>query len=110
MVPYLDDQIPEDEKSRRLDLLLKTQREISFELGKRYDGQICETLFEAKSDVEGQIQGRTTHNKLVYCYAPESLIGHTVPVKVLKAFPSVLRCELVAGSAAATARDGALSL
>ncbi|MBL7686706.1 MAG: tRNA (N6-isopentenyl adenosine(37)-C2)-methylthiotransferase MiaB [Bdellovibrionaceae bacterium] len=105
-----DDQIPEDEKSRRLDLLLKTQREISFELAKPYDGQVYDTLFEAKSDVEGQIQGRTTHNKLVYCYAPESLIGQTVPVKVLKAFPSVLRCELVTGSAASTVHNGTLNL
>lgn len=104
-----EDQIAEEEKSRRLDLLLKTQRRISFELAVPYEGQTYDTLFESKSDVEGQIQGRTTHNKLVYCLASETYIGQTVPVKVLKAFPSVLRAELVGPSSLAT-RAGALSL
>lgn len=90
-----EDQIPEDEKQRRLEALIDLQRDISFELAKDYDGQILDVLLDAKTDTEGQLQGRTTQNKLVFLNAPEALIGQTVPVKVLKAYPNVLRAELV---------------
>ena len=89
-----EDQVPEEEKSRRLTQLLETQRRISFELALPFEGQTYDVLFESKSKTEGQIQGRTTHNKLVYSYGSDALIGSVAPVKVLKAFPTVLRGEL----------------
>jgi tRNA-2-methylthio-N6-dimethylallyladenosine synthase len=89
------DQVPEEEKQRRLEVLLDLQREISFELAKDYDGITTEILVEAKTNVEGQLQGRTTQNKLTFLYGGEELIGKTVPVKILKSFPNVLRAELV---------------
>lgn len=89
------DQITDEEKQRRLEVLLDLQRDISFELAKDYDGKVVEVLVEAETELKGQLQGRTTQNKLVYFYGdPERLIGQTVPVKVLKAFPNVLRGEL----------------
>lgn len=90
-----EDQLSEDEKQRRLQKLLDLQREISFELAKPLDGQTLDVLFENTTDVEGQIQGRSTQNKLVFAYGDKSLIGQTVPVKILKAFPSVCRGEIV---------------
>lgn len=89
------DQVPEDEKQRRLEALIELQREISFDLAKDYDGLTMEVLVDAKTDTEGQVQGRTTQNKLVFLQAPESLIGQFVQVKVTKAYPNVLRAELV---------------
>lgn len=89
------DQITDEEKQRRLEVLLDLQRDISFELAKDYDGKIVEVLVESETELKGQLQGRTTQNKLVYFYGePDRLIGQTVPVKVLKAFPNVLRGEL----------------
>lgn len=109
-----DDQIPEDEKQRRLQVLIDLQREISFELAKDYDGLVFNVLVEAKTDIEGQLQGRTMQNKLVFFSVgngeaegrggkadesigriTEELIGRITPVKVLKAFPSVLHGERV---------------
>ena len=95
-----EDQIPEAEKQRRLEALIKLQKEVSFELAKSYDGLELEVLVEGRAEVEGQMKGRTTHNKLVYFYlpthlTPESLSGEMVQVKVLKAFPNVLRSELL---------------
>ena len=89
------DQISDNEKQRRLEVLLELQRDISFELAKEYDGKVVDVLVESKTDVEGQLQGRTTQNKLVFFYGEaERLIGKVVPIKVLKAFPNVLRGEL----------------
>lgn len=90
-----EDQVPEDEKQRRLETLLELQRQISFELAEPYNDQILPVLFEAKTQTDGQLQGRSTQNKLVFSYGAESLIGQTVPVKILKSFPSVLRGEVV---------------
>lgn len=90
------DQVPEDEKQRRLEILLDLQRDISFELAVDYDNVTLDVLVEAKTPLEGQLQGRSTQNKLVFFYGgSESLIGQTVPVKILKAFPNVLRGELI---------------
>lgn len=89
------DQVDEDEKQRRLQELIDVQRDISFELAKDYDGITTDVLVDSTTDVEGQLQGRTTQNKLVFFKGEaESLIGQTVPIKILKAYPNVLRGEL----------------
>lgn len=99
-----DDQVPEIEKQRRLEVLLDLQHEISFELAKDYDNLTLDVLVEAKTNVEGQLQGRTTQNKLVFFYGSgDSLIGRTVPIRILRAFPNVLRGELIETAAAVQA-------
>jgi tRNA-2-methylthio-N6-dimethylallyladenosine synthase len=89
------DQVDDIEKQRRLKSLLDLQREISFDLAKVYNGATVDVLVEAMSDVEGQLQGRTTQNKNVYFNGEASFIGQTIPIKVMKAFPTVLRGELM---------------
>jgi tRNA-2-methylthio-N6-dimethylallyladenosine synthase len=89
------DQVEEDVKQRRLEELIELQRQISFELAEDYHGQTLDVLVETTTDVAGQLQGRSTQNKLVFFEAPGSIIGQTVPVKVVKAFPNVLRGEWV---------------
>jgi tRNA-2-methylthio-N6-dimethylallyladenosine synthase len=90
-----EDQVPEDDKKRRLAKLLAVQREIAFELAKDYDGITTDVLIEGPSREEGQYQGRTTHNKIVYfTNGQEDMIGKTMPFKILKSFPNVLRGEL----------------
>jgi tRNA-2-methylthio-N6-dimethylallyladenosine synthase len=89
------DQLPLEEKQRRLDILLKLQREIAFDLARHDDGQVFDVLFERETDLRGQIQGRTTKNKIVFVDADASIIGQTLPVRILKAFPNVLRGEVV---------------
>jgi tRNA-2-methylthio-N6-dimethylallyladenosine synthase len=89
-----EDQVPEDVAQRRLAKLLAVQREIAFELAKDYDGITTDVLIEGPSREEGQYQGRTTQNKIVYFKdGHEGLIGKTLPFKILKSFPNVLRGE-----------------
>lgn len=90
-----EDQVTEEEKDRRLQALISLQKEISFDLATDYDGGVFDVLVDSKTETQGQLQGRTTQNKLVFLLGNESLIGKTIPVKVMKAFPTVLRGEMV---------------
>jgi tRNA-2-methylthio-N6-dimethylallyladenosine synthase len=90
------DQVPEADSKRRLQILLDRQREIAFELGKPYADKTYDVLFELKAEISGQIQGRTTHNKLVYAVGSDELIGQTRRVHVTRAFPNVLHGEILA--------------
>lgn len=91
------DQVPDDIASARLAKLLKLQREISFELSEGFADKTYDVLIEGPSFVEGQWQGRTTHNKIVYFQQGEdSMIGKTMPFKIAKSTPNVLRGELAA--------------
>jgi tRNA-2-methylthio-N6-dimethylallyladenosine synthase len=89
-----DDQLPEDVKNRRLNHLFEVQEKMAFELVKKYENQTLQVLVEQINE-QGKAQGRSTQNKLVYFLGTESLIGKTVPVKITKAMPNVLRGELV---------------
>ena len=70
------------------------QEKMSFELVKKYENETLQVLVEQINE-QGKAQGRSTQNKLVYFLGSESLIGKTVPVKITKAMPNVLRGELV---------------
>ncbi len=93
------DQLDEPTKFRRLSALLDRQRLITFELAKKFDGATVEVLIEEYNETENKVVGRSTQNKLVYIDAPpadpKALIGQTRKVFVNKAFPTVLRGELV---------------
>ncbi len=90
-----EDQVPEDEKQRRLAKLLEIQREIAFDLARDYEGKTYDVLVEGETHSKTQMQGRTTQNKIVYFDGSLDLVGKTVPVKVSKSFPNVLRGEMV---------------
>lgn len=89
------DQIPDEVKSARLTRLLDRHREIAFALAKKYENQTLRVLVERFDAENGRVQGRSTQNKSVHFRGPESLIGQTVDVKILEAFPLTLRGEWV---------------
>lgn len=100
------DQVSEADKSRRLQELIDLQRSISFELARDFDGRELDVLVERYKVDENHLMGRSTQNKIVHFNppavsattsneAPESFIGRTVRVKILNAFPNVLRGELL---------------
>lgn len=91
----MEDQVPEDVKTERLNRLFDTHDIMAFELAKRYEGLTLQVLVEKAEPTEGKVSGRTPENKLVHFLGSADLIGKTVPVKVTKAFPAVLRGELV---------------
>jgi tRNA-2-methylthio-N6-dimethylallyladenosine synthase len=96
-------QLDEPTKFRRLNKLLDRQRIIAFELAAAYQDLELDVLIEEHKADEKLIVGRSTQNKLTYIlapiHAPESFIGTVHKVKVSKAFPTVLRGELVDRSA-----------
>jgi tRNA-2-methylthio-N6-dimethylallyladenosine synthase len=94
----LEDAIPDQEKSRRLEVLMSHQREIQIAHYKKYIGQILEVMVEGKNEARKQWIGRTSHNKTLNFTAPESSSPQTgtyVQVKATQSFPNSLLGELV---------------
>ena len=88
------DQVPEDVKSDRLNRLFAFHEELSKKWAKKYEGRELEVLVEKFDEKRQNLVGRSTQNKLTYFMGDPNLVGQTVKVKVLQAFPSVLRAEL----------------
>lgn len=86
-----EDQVPEDVKSDRLARLFAAHEEQAFELAKVYENQTLEVLVEKAEN--GKASGRSTQNKLVHFLGEPEDIGRVVPVRIVKAFPNVLRGE-----------------
>ena len=94
----MDDAIPDQEKSRRLEVLIARQREISSARNQKHIGEITEALVEGKNESRGQWVGRTSQNKTLNFTAPEHsapAIGSYVPVRVTRSFPNSLVGEMV---------------
>jgi tRNA-2-methylthio-N6-dimethylallyladenosine synthase len=92
----LDDAIPEEEKSRRLEVLMARQREIQVASYQRYIGTTSEVMVEGYNETRAQWIGRTSHNKTLNFTATSALkVGSYVPVLVTRSFPNSLVGELV---------------
>src|ERR1700686_4929085 len=59
----LEDAIPDEEKARRLEVLMTKQREIQTTRYKKYIGTQCEVMVEGKNEARHQWMARTSHNK-----------------------------------------------
>jgi tRNA-2-methylthio-N6-dimethylallyladenosine synthase len=96
----LDDAIPEQEKSRRLEALMAKQREIQIVRYRKYIGMTCEVMVEGHNEARAQWVGRTSQNKTLNFTAPGELqpqIGSYVSVRVTRSFPNSLVGELTDG-------------
>ena len=94
----LEDAIPDEEKARRLEVLMAKQREIQIARYKRYIGTISEVMVEGRNDSRGQWIGRTSQNKTLNFTAPETAapnVGSYVPVRARASFPNSLVGEMV---------------
>jgi tRNA-2-methylthio-N6-dimethylallyladenosine synthase len=95
----LKDAIPEEEKSRRLEILMAKQREIQVAKYQKYVGATLEVMVEAYNGARSQWIGRTSQNKTLNFTAPDGTlkVGSYVPVMVTRSFPNSLvgelRCE-----------------
>ena len=87
------DDVPEDEKMRRLHLLDDLQEQIVAEINTRYLGQVVDVLFEEK--VKGRWKGRTPTNKLVFVEADDDLKGRIVPVTIIWTGPWSMQANLL---------------
>ena len=98
--PALDlgDQIPEDEKGRRLTILQEKQRDIQVRQNAAYVSQVEECLVEGFNKATGQWIGRTSQNKTLNFLRPaadDDLRGRYVEVRVTRAGPNSLAGEYV---------------
>ena len=94
----MDDAIPDEEKTRRLAVLLERQRAIQKSGYQKHLGQHIEVMVEGRNEGRQQWQGRTSQNKTLNFVAPEEVnleVGSYVPVRVTTAFPNSLLGELV---------------
>jgi tRNA-2-methylthio-N6-dimethylallyladenosine synthase len=94
----LSDTIPEEEKSRRLQVLLDRQREIQRSRYANHLGQIMEAAVEGFNHQRGQVIGRSSQNKTIN-FTTSHLIhpapGSYVPVRITHSHPNSLVGEAV---------------
>jgi tRNA-2-methylthio-N6-dimethylallyladenosine synthase len=94
----LDDQIPEEEKVRRLTIVQEHQRAIQIRRNARHLGTIEECLVEGFNKATGQWIGRTSQNKTLNFLRvgdEQDLAGRYVDVRVTRAGPNSLAGECV---------------
>jgi tRNA-2-methylthio-N6-dimethylallyladenosine synthase len=98
----LEDAIADEEKARRLEILMSRQREIQITSYKKYIGTKCEVMIEGRNEARAQWMARTSHNKTLNFTAPAEAVltpelgpGMYVPVLVTGSFPNSLLGELV---------------
>ena len=94
----LPDVIPDEEKVRRLGVLLEKQRHIQRRTYQRHVGQILEAMVEGQNVARGQWSGRTSQNKVMNFTVPAGVtptVGSYVPVTTIGSFPNSLLGEMV---------------
>jgi tRNA-2-methylthio-N6-dimethylallyladenosine synthase len=94
----LEDAIPDQEKSRRLEVLMTRQKEIQIMRYKRHIGAYIEVMVEGRNQARAQWIGRTSQNKTLNFTAPETTtptLGSYVQVKATASFPNSLLGEMV---------------
>jgi tRNA-2-methylthio-N6-dimethylallyladenosine synthase len=84
----LPDDVPEEEKTRRIVALQALQRGVQSALNERLVGTTVDVLVDAASRRrQTEISGRTTQNVVVNLPGPAAWIGRTIPVRVERAGP-----------------------
>lgn len=88
------DDIPQQEKSRRLAFLQNRQREIQIEKAKSMVGKTVEVLVDGSSAKDTHVlAGRTSTNYVVNFNGPKSLLGTYVQVRVTQSLANSLLGE-----------------
>jgi tRNA-2-methylthio-N6-dimethylallyladenosine synthase len=90
----LADDVPEDEKRRRLHVVNARQQQWQ---RRRHEARIgcAEEVLVENVDGAGRVSGRTRHFRIIHLDGPESLVGRLVPVEITGAGPNALRGRLL---------------
>jgi tRNA-2-methylthio-N6-dimethylallyladenosine synthase len=94
----LDDAIPDEEKARRLAVLMERQRDIQKLRNQKHLGQTVEVMVEGKNEARGQWIGRTSQNKTLNFTVSEAsgpASGSYVSVLITTSFPNSLLGQMV---------------
>jgi tRNA-2-methylthio-N6-dimethylallyladenosine synthase len=87
------DSIPDEEKARRLQVLLERQREVQRKSYQRHLGQAMEVMVEGHNHARGQLVGRSSQNKTVNFTTGQPILpalGSYVTVTITQTFPNSL--------------------
>ena len=95
------DDVPRDEKRRRLHAVEELQKRIASHINAGYAGRTVEVLVEGTA--KERWYGRTRTNKLVHFADPRPLAGQLVPVAITATEPWYLSGEIPAAEAVAEA-------
>jgi|WetSurSiteA1Bulk_404760.scaffolds.fasta_scaffold05394_2 tRNA-2-methylthio-N6-dimethylallyladenosine synthase len=87
----LCDDVPEDEKGRRLEVLQERQREIQYRKNAAYLGRVMEVLVDDRARSRFSLKGRSTNNRIVNFDGPESLMGRIIRVEITGFSPNSLK-------------------
>lgn len=96
----MEDQVPEDVKSERLQRLFDFHNKLAFEMVAKYNNQVLDVLVEKADSQVSQpsgwvkLSGRSTQNKLVHFMGRPEWVGQTLAVTITRAFPAVFRGEV----------------
>jgi len=89
----MDDNVPEEDKLRRLHILDDLQEQVVADINKKYLGETVEVLFEDK--VKGRWRGRTPTNKIIFVESEDDLRGKVLPVTVTWTGPWSMQAVLL---------------
>ena len=81
----LEDNIPPEEKRKRLDIIEKLQEEIATEINARLRGETVEILIEGRK--RGKWYGRTRTDKLVFFISDNNCTGQLIKIRIDKTSP-----------------------
>jgi tRNA-2-methylthio-N6-dimethylallyladenosine synthase len=87
----LSDEVPEEEKGRRLTLVQQKQKLIQYQRNAQYPGRKLDILVEDKARSRFRLMGRTSNNKIVNFDGPESLMGKFIQVEITGFSPNSLK-------------------
>jgi tRNA-2-methylthio-N6-dimethylallyladenosine synthase len=86
------DQVPEGVKSRRLEILQSTQKDITRKKNKALEGKTVDILVEGRSKAaENELTGRASCNRVVNFPGEPSLVGSVIDVLITQAYSNSLR-------------------
>ena len=85
----MTDDVPEEEKTRRIVALQALQKDIQSGLHAQLVGRTVDVLVDAASRRrESELSGRTSQNTVVNLPGPADWIGRTLPVRIERAGPN----------------------
>jgi tRNA-2-methylthio-N6-dimethylallyladenosine synthase len=90
----LRDKVPYEIKAGRLKRLQALQKGITLKKNRDFEGKTVEVLVEGEAKRDGQLTGRSQHNRIVNFEGDISMIGKLVHVKITHGLMNSLKGEL----------------
>ncbi len=87
----IPDEISDEEKGSRLEILQERQRQIQYRKNAAYLSRRVEVLVDDKARCRFSLTGRTSNNKIVNFDGPESLMGQITQVEITGFSPNSLK-------------------